>query len=1125
MADAPHQQITLTVDGTTYKAAFKRHPDVPDYPARLIGPFGAWEESLPLPMDGFLPERSVEVRFRNYDQAPTYGPPSAYGLPTRYSGGFEATLDGIRLDGTLIGQTAMARLRNVSGGSDIRRIDGVVTEEGDTDNTSGTFRIGTVDTALFEQELPRQKIRDLFAAAVLTRGSIEEADPPVYVCCGVSRKVPLVQLVADGTKWGVVRSPASGTLTWTTVYLNKAVLLPSEYTVTTETIDGKSVKYITLDDEPNADEQILMHADLTSTEFRNTLEFVKFLLSDPDYGLSPAQSVNAAAFTTESNVLHALSYAATGGLYERFPAQDLFLQLLVRGTYLSRNTSNEWYPVVDQASAHPASSLPFQMGASGGVQTIIPDSLVSRRGNVHDLTKTLEVGFAFDPGFDGSGKYLGLATKTVTQLGTVRRWDNPFLDRTTAEKECGYALSALRLQDRVLDCDIDLRGQALVLGEVVTANIPHRTISGSRMIRSLGMSWSGDEASAHISGGYSCSTVPYDASIYTATADPADTVLLPGAAEVTDYSHTVPGPGTSFAAATTTTRATDGTVIAHVTLTVTPPAVNRTDIIFVVYPNGSAVSKERRVIEITGAGAHTTTFDLEPGLTLNYQAVILNSNNVDGKRSSTPVTLSAQSTGAPVAPAVPQNPSATAAIESIVLDWDDNTESDFSEYQVFRANGDSFPGGTPLAEVRASQFIDGLAGTTRRYYWIKAVNTTELKSAATSSVNATGSAGASTTAPSNPAAISKNAEGTYNALDGTAFSFIVVNVPGMPSGASVINILYRRNGTSQYQIADQLSSGSGTSRVDDLTPGVQYEFAAQAWSSGAGASAIIGASDDPYTAVGDTTAPGTVASVAATAGTGKSIEASWTVLADATLAEYIIYRNTSANPGSDSDPAVHEHARVRTNRFTDTNVAYSTTYHYRVKAIDHSGNVSSAFSNNASAAVTKVDTPDIEDGAVQNLQVHNDLSAAKITTGDLTVTSGNVRISATGDSAISINFGSSFAKIKWWASAFSGDEAAHIGAGDVFATHGFKGMQLVVRNTSYDIRLGTSGERFANLGLFFDGDIKASEHIFDGTTAAASSSTVTVTTPSGTTALALPNRRIKIDTTTGGPYYIWCSES
>jgi hypothetical protein len=134
-------------------------------------------------------------------------------------------------------------------------------------------------------------------------------------------------------------------------------------------------------------------------------------------------------------------------------------------------------------------------------------------------------------------------------------------------------------------------------------------------------------------------------------------------------------------------------------------------------------------------------------------------------------------------------------------------------------------------------------------------------------------------------------------------------------------------------------------------------------------------------AAGDTTAPATVAGLVATAGTGKSINLSWTKNTELDLSEYIIYRGTTTNP-------TVEYARSRTNNFTDTNVAYDTTYFYRVKAVDFSGNASASFSANASALVRKVLTGDVDD---------NQITSAKRQPVNSTLISG---ITVPGNSAV-----------------------------------------------------------------------------------------------------------------------------
>ena len=251
------------------------------------------------------------------------------------------------------------------------------------------------------------------------------------------------------------------------------------------------------------------------------------------------------------------------------------------------------------------------------------------------------------------------------------------------------------------------------------------------MIKALGMSWTGDEADAHIAGGYSCTTVPYDASIYSATAD--STVLLAGAATVTDYSHTVPGAGTSFAVSSqTSVTANDGTQRTRVVLSVTPPAANRTHIVFAVYPAGSAVSIDRREIEITSGSAHTMSFDLTPGSSVDYQAVMLNHNNVDGKRSSSAVTLTSQTVAGDTSA-----PSAFSAIavrkgtgKQVEIEFTGATPSDWSHVDLYRHTSDASGSATVIKSGKKKDFHDdNVSYGSTYYYWGKVVDFTGNASA------------------------------------------------------------------------------------------------------------------------------------------------------------------------------------------------------------------------------------------------------------------------------------------------------------------------------------------------------------------------------------------------------------
>ena len=200
-----------------------------------------------------------------------------------------------------------------------------------------------------------------------------------------------------------------------------------------------------------------------------------------------------------------------------------------------------------------------------------------------------------------------------------------------------------------------------------------------------------------------------------------------------------------------------------------------------------------------------------------------------------------------VAPSIPTNLVATIGTGSAVgLDWDDSTAPDFSEYGIYRNTTGVTPANAntnKIAEVDASRFVDvDVAVGTTYYYWVNAYDALENVSGFATRVQATPvaiTAGAvSNVAPSTPNAPTYASETTYLASDGTAVARITVTAPAMPTGGAVLQILYRRSGSSEWVIANVLSSGSIAASIDDLFPGVAYEFAARALSFSNAASAI-----------------------------------------------------------------------------------------------------------------------------------------------------------------------------------------------------------------------------------------------------------------------------------------------
>ena len=93
------------------------------------------------------------------------------------------------------------------------------------------------------------------------------------------------------------------------------------------------------------------------------------------------------------------------------------------------------------------------------------------------------------------------------------------------------------------------------------------------------------------------------------------------------------------------------------------------------------------------------------------------------------------------APAIPTGLSAAIGTgKAVSLDWNDNTEPDFSEYGIYRKTSAVTPANAntdKVAEVRASRFVDTDVniGTTY-YYWLTAYDSVENVSGFTSYVQA-----------------------------------------------------------------------------------------------------------------------------------------------------------------------------------------------------------------------------------------------------------------------------------------------------------------------------------------------------------------------------------------------------
>ena len=190
------------------------------------------------------------------------------------------------------------------------------------------------------------------------------------------------------------------------------------------------------------------------------------------------------------------------------------------------------------------------------------------------------------------------------------------------------------------------------------------------------------------------------------------------------------------------------------------------------------------------------------------------------------------------APSIPTGLTAVVGTgRAVSLDWNDNTEPDFSEYGIYRKTTAVTPANAntdKIAEVRASRFVDTdvTIGTTY-YYWINAYDSVENVSTFAPYVQATPvviTAGPiDSTPPSTPSAPTFVSESTYPSSDGGTFAKITIAAPALPTGARVNQVLYRVSGSTDFLIACELTA-AGNATIDDLTVGTAYVFAIRALS-------------------------------------------------------------------------------------------------------------------------------------------------------------------------------------------------------------------------------------------------------------------------------------------------------
>lgn len=374
--------------------------------------------------------------------------------------------------------------------------------------------------------------------------------------------------------------------------------------------------------------------------------------------------------------------------------------------------------------------------------------------------------------------------------------------------------------------------------------------------------------------------------------------------------------------------------------------------------------------QLTNAGAVTLRLD-DLATQTSYQ-VATQAYSFSGVASA--VVLAAGSPyatqGDGAAPAAPASLNAVQGSgKTVEVSWPAVAAADLGEYHVYRNTVNDAGSAAKIAEVSSTTYVDALVsiGSTY-YYWVRAVDRSENVSAFSPVASATVARIPEGEIDNTVPAVGTTtivASGTYLSGDGTVYSYFDATLAGLGAGAKHQNILVRATGTSLWQVAAQLTA-AGTVRIDDLTPGRQYDFAVQAFSFAGISSAITAVAGNPRTAPADSTVPPAPTGVSLTRDgvepwfvpTTRVLQfgcrVKWDPVVVADLSHYEVKVTfTNADAAVDYSWA----SRMPGDRTTQTSLTvYNPTLqagYVRVRAVDHSGNASAwVYAGNANVLAT-----------------------------------------------------------------------------------------------------------------------------------------------------------------------------
>jgi predicted phage tail protein len=369
---------------------------------------------------------------------------------------------------------------------------------------------------------------------------------------------------------------------------------------------------------------------------------------------------------------------------------------------------------------------------------------------------------------------------------------------------------------------------------------------------------------------------------------------------------------------------TDGTVTERIAITIPPQPsslvpVSRYEVQFreaggTTWESAGRIKGENTTVFIPGVARGQ-------GYDLRVRSIAEN-----GLPSDWVYTLAHTVVGITNAPAVPTGLQATAGVGVINLLWNTNPEADILHYDIYiSANATAPNAGTPASLTTAATYFNdtGLTQPQTRYYWVRAVNRSQNKSAWTTGVSATSlSVSATEAAPAVPTGL---------ALSSTNVTEARATVSATWAAAS---------GAVHYEVSVTPLAGnevvypiSGL-RYDFVgNPGLQYAIKVRSVNAVGSKSAYT--TPQNITGASDTTPPAQVTGLVAT-GLFETIWLSWGASAAPDLARYEIYEHTAATPAPTAGTAATFTSNATT--FVRTALPNGAARWYWVRAVDTSGN-------------------------------------------------------------------------------------------------------------------------------------------------------------------------------------------